>query len=90
MKLRNIITEEICDAIYQRAISIRRRKRNLHHRRTLRRGRMSPLDDIEIKEVGYAPIDEVVMLRNEIAFLKGKVEVYEKFLKDRGFIKEKK
>ena len=49
---------------------------------------MSPLDDIEIKEVGYAPIDEVAMLKNEIAFLKGKVEVYEKFLKDKGFIKE--
>lgn len=27
-------------------------------------------------------------LRSEIAYLRGKIEVYEKFLKDRGFIKE--
>lgn len=32
--------------------------------------------------------DEIAMLRSEIAYLKGKVSVYEKFLKDKGFIKE--
>ena len=32
--------------------------------------------------------DEITMLRSEIAYLKGKVSVYEKFLKDKGFIKE--
>ena len=31
---------------------------------------------------------ENMRLQSEIAYLKGKVEVYEKFLKDRGFIKE--
>lgn len=49
---------------------------------------MSPLDSIEIKEVSYTPIDEVAMLKSEIAYLKGKIEVYEKFLKDKGYIKE--
>lgn len=29
-------------------------------------------------------------LRSEIAYLRGKIEVYEKFLKDRGYIKEGK
>jgi len=28
-------------------------------------------------------------LRSEIAYLRGKIEVYEKFLKDKGYIKEK-
>lgn len=28
------------------------------------------------------------MLRTENAYLRGKIEVYEKFLKDKGFIKE--
>ena len=32
--------------------------------------------------------DEIAMLRSEIAYLKGKVSVYEEFLKDKGFIKE--
>ena len=32
--------------------------------------------------------DEIIMLRSEIAYLRGKVEVYEKFLKDNGYIKE--
>ena len=32
--------------------------------------------------------DEIAMLRSEIAYLRGKIEVYEKFLKDKGFIKE--
>lgn len=27
-------------------------------------------------------------LRSEIAYLRGKIEVYEKFLKDKGYIKE--
>lgn len=27
-------------------------------------------------------------LKSEIAYLKGKIEVYERFLKDNGFIKE--
>lgn len=31
---------------------------------------------------------ENMRLQSEVAYLKGKVEVYEKFLKDRGFIKE--
>lgn len=51
---------------------------------------MSPLDDIEIKKVEYTPIDEVAMLKSEIAYLKGKIGVYEKFLKDKGYIKEDK
>ena len=34
--------------------------------------------------------DEIAMLRSEIAYLKGKVAIYEKFLKDKGFIKEEK
>lgn len=29
-------------------------------------------------------------LRSEIAYLRGKIEVYEKFLKDRGYIKDEK
>lgn len=32
--------------------------------------------------------DELEPLRYEIAYLRGKVAVYEKFLKDKGFIKE--
>lgn len=32
--------------------------------------------------------DTINTLRCEIAYLNGKVEVYEKILKDRGFIKE--
>lgn len=28
------------------------------------------------------------MLRSENAYLRGKIEVYEKFLKDKGFVKE--
>ena len=32
--------------------------------------------------------DEILMLRSEIAYLRGKVEAYEKFLKSKGFIKE--
>lgn len=31
---------------------------------------------------------ENMRLQSEIAFLKGKIEVYEKFLKDKGYIKE--
>ena len=29
------------------------------------------------------------MLRSENAYLRGKIEVYEKFLKDKGFVKDK-
>ena len=32
--------------------------------------------------------DEIEPLRYEIAYLRGKITVYEKFLKDKGFIKE--
>lgn len=32
--------------------------------------------------------DAVELLRSENAYLRGKIEVYEKFLKDKGFIKE--
>lgn len=32
--------------------------------------------------------DTINLLRSEIAYLRGKIEVYEKFLKDRGYIKE--
>ena len=32
--------------------------------------------------------DEIAMLRSENAYLRGKIAVYEKFLKDKGFIKE--
>lgn len=32
--------------------------------------------------------EEIAMLRSENAYLRGKIEVYEKFLKDRGYIKE--
>lgn len=32
--------------------------------------------------------DEIAMLRSENAYLRGKITVYEKFLKDKGFIKE--
>ncbi len=32
--------------------------------------------------------DETYLLRYEIAYLRGKVGVYEKFLKDKGFIEE--
>lgn len=49
---------------------------------------MSPLDDIEIKEMEYTPIDEVETLKSEIAYLKGKIKVYEEFLKYKGFIEE--
>lgn len=31
---------------------------------------------------------ENMRLQSEIAFLRGKIEAYEKFLKDRGYIKE--
>lgn len=31
--------------------------------------------------------DEVEYLRSEIAYLKGKIEVYERFLRSQGFIK---
>lgn len=34
--------------------------------------------------------EEIAMLRSENAYLRGKIEVYEKFLKDRGYIKEEK
>lgn len=34
--------------------------------------------------------DIINWLRNENAYLKGKIEVYEKFLKDRGYIKDEK
>lgn len=49
---------------------------------------MSPLDDIEIKEVEYTPIDEVAMLKSEISYLKGKIKVYEDFLKFKGYIED--
>ena len=32
--------------------------------------------------------DTIEFLRSENAYLRGKIEVYEKFLKDKGFIKE--
>lgn len=32
--------------------------------------------------------DTIELLRSENAYLRGKIEVYEKFLKDKGFIKE--
>lgn len=32
--------------------------------------------------------DEIAMLRDEVAYLRGQITVYEKFLKDKGFIKE--
>lgn len=32
--------------------------------------------------------DTIDLLRSENAYLRGKIEAYEKFLKDRGFIKE--
>lgn len=32
--------------------------------------------------------DTVEMLRSENAYLRGKIEIYEKFLKDKGYIKE--
>lgn len=32
--------------------------------------------------------DAVELLRSENAYLRGKIEVYEKFLKDKGYIKE--
>lgn len=32
--------------------------------------------------------DTIELLRSENAYLRGKIEVYEKFLKDRGYIKE--
>ena len=34
--------------------------------------------------------DETYLLRYEIAYLRGKVAIYEKFLKDKGFIEEEK
>lgn len=34
--------------------------------------------------------DENLRLRSEIAYLQGKIEVYERFLKMKGFIKEDK
>lgn len=39
-----------------------------------------------IEKVEY--IDEVELLKSENAYLKGKIKVYEKFLKDKGYIKE--
>ena len=32
--------------------------------------------------------DTIELLKSENAYLRGKIEVYEKFLKDKGFIKE--
>lgn len=32
--------------------------------------------------------DTVEFLKSEIAYLRGKIEAYEKFLKDKGYIKE--
>ena len=32
--------------------------------------------------------DTVELLKSENAYLRGKIEVYEKFLKDKGYIKE--
>ena len=32
--------------------------------------------------------DEIAMLVSEISYLRGQIAVYEKFLKDKGFIKE--
>lgn len=34
--------------------------------------------------------DENLYLKSEIAYLKGKIEVYERFLRSQGFIKEVK
>ncbi len=34
--------------------------------------------------------ETINLLRNENAYLRGMIDVYEKFLKDRGYIKEKK
>ena len=36
------------------------------------------------------PSEENLYLKNEIAYLKGKLEVYEQFLTSQGFIKENK
>lgn len=33
------------------------------------------------------PNDEILCLKSEVAFLKGKIEVYERFLRRQGFIK---
>lgn len=41
-------------------------------------------DDVEPTE----DQDTIELLRSENACLRGKIEVYEKFLKDKGFIKE--
>lgn len=32
--------------------------------------------------------ETIEFLKSEIAYLRGKIEVYEKFLKDKGYIKE--
>ena len=32
--------------------------------------------------------DTIELLKSENAYLRGKIEVYEKFLKDKGYIKE--
>ena len=32
--------------------------------------------------------ETIEFLKSEIAYLKGKIKVYEKFLKDKGYIKE--
>ena len=41
------------------------------------------------REIEQAVAEEIIeFLKSEIAYLKGKIEVYEKFLKDKGYIKE--
>lgn len=42
------------------------------------------------REIEPAVAEEIIeFLKSEVAFLKGKIEVYEKFLKSKGHIKEK-
>lgn len=44
--------------------------------------------DIPIDTEPTKDQNEIAMLRCENAYLRGKITVYEKFLKDKGFIKE--
>lgn len=41
------------------------------------------------REIEQAVAEEIIeFLKSENAYLRGKIEVYEKFLKDKGYIKE--
>lgn len=95
MKLRNKITGEVEDVLISAygisgdvAVSVMDSNFESGYKDLGRYKNLSELneewEDYELME----DQDIIKFVKNENAFLRGKITVYEKFLKDKGFIKE--